>query len=363
MPRVLTLKKVEGTPGDVYYPLQIKHVPKPEPGPHEVLVRLKAAALNHRDLFIRRHQYPAISFAHALLADGCGVVEQVGAACTRRRLLHTPVVLTPMRGWASDPAGPEPGGAAFTVTGASKLTDVGTAQDYVAVHEDEVEPVPPHLSAVEAAALPLVGLTAWRAVVTKAGCRDGGRNVLITGIGGGVALQALQFAVALGCRVYVTSGDAAKLDRARQLGAVAGVLYSDDAWDRRLRAMLPADRPFLDAVVDGAGAHVVAKSVKLLRPGGVIAQYGMTAAPRMDWLMQAVLANVELKGTTMGSRSEFADMVAFVRDHKLKPVVSRTVRGLGDLDAIDGLFADMETGRQFGKLVIEIDDDEASSKL
>ncbi|EQK98475.1 Alcohol dehydrogenase superfamily, zinc-type [Ophiocordyceps sinensis CO18] len=89
----------------------------------------------------------------------------------------------------------------------------------------------------------------------------------------------------------------------------------------------------------------------------------MTASPRMDWVMQAVLANVELKGTTMGSRKEFGDMVAFVREHELKPVVSRTARGLGDLDAIDSLFADMEAGRQFGKLVIEIDDDEASSKL
>lgn len=328
-----------------------------------MLVRLQAAALNHRDLFIRHHQYPAISFDHPLLADGCGVVEQLGASVGNgtRRLLHQRVVLTPMRGWAADPAGPEPG-AVFTVTGASKLTEVGTAQDYVAVHEDEVELAPPHLSAVEAAALPLVGLTAWRALVTKAGC-GAGHNVLITGIGGGVALQALQFAAARACRAYVTSGDAAKLERARQLGAVGGVLFTDDAWDSQLRAMLPAERPFLDAVVDGAGAHVVAKTVKLLRPGGVIAQYGMTASPRMDWVMQAVLANVELKGTTMGSRKEFGDMVAFVREHELKPVVSRTARGLGDLDAIDALFADMEAGRQFGKLVIEIDDDEASSKL
>lgn len=328
-----------------------------------MLVRLKAAALNHRDLFIRHHQYPAIALDHALLADGCGIVEKVGASVGQdaRRLLNQPVVLTPMRGWASDPAGPEPG-TAFSVIGASKLTEAGTAQDYIAVHEDEVELAPSHLSAVEAAALPLVGLTAWRALVTKAGGRQAS-NVLITGIGGGVALQALQFAVALGCRAYVTSGDEAKLDRARRLGAAGGVLYTEDAWDRQLKAMLPADRPFLDAVVDGAGAHVVAKSVKLLRSGGVIAQYGMTASPRMDWVMQAVLANVELKGTSMGSRAEFADMMAFVREHRLKPVVSRTVRGLGDLDAIDGLFADMEAGRQFGKLVIEIDDEEASSKL
>lgn len=327
----------------------MRRVARPEPGRREVLVRLRAAALNHRDLFIRRRQYPAISFERALLADGCGFVEQVGADVGARHLLGRLVVLAPMRGWASDPAGPGPG---FAVLGA--------AQDYVAVHEDDVEPAPAHLAAAEAAALPLAGLTAWRALVTKAGRP---RSLLITGVGGGVALQALQFAVAMGCRAWVSSGDPAKLHRARRLGAAGGVLYTDDDWERRLRAMLPPDRPFLDAIVDGARARVVASAVRLLRPGGVIVQYGMTTLPRTDWLMQAVLANIELKGTTMGSRREFADMVAFVREHELRPVICRTVRGLGDLDTIDGLFADMAAGRQFGKLVIEIDQQETPSSL
>lgn len=340
--------------------LQIKEVPRPEPGPHEVLVRLSAAALNHRDLFIRHHQYPAISFSNALLADGYGVVVRTGSSVTRTGLLDRPVILTPMRGWESDPAGPE---GVFTVTGGSKLSDVGTAQDYIVVHEDEVEPAPAHLSPAEGAALPLVGLTGWRALVTKAGCASPGKNVLITGIGGGVALQVLQFAVAFGCNAFVTSGDQAKIDRAKQLGAKGGVVYKNDAWEKDLQAMLPSDRPFLDAVIDGAGGKVVSKSVRLLKAGGVIAQYGMTVSPKMDWLMQAVLANVELKGTTMGSKKEFRDMVAFVDDKKIRPVVSRTVKGLSNIEAIDGLFADMEAGRQFGKLVIEIDDDGSSSKL
>ena len=249
--------------------LQIKEVPEPEPGPHEVLVRLSAAALNHRDLFIRHHQYPAISFTSALLADGYGVVVQTGPSVTRTGLLNKPVILTPMRGWESDPAGPEPGGT-FTIVGSSKLSDVGTAQDYIVVHEDEVEPAPAHLSPAEGAALPMVGLTGWRALVTKAGCTSPGKNVLITGIGGGVALQVLQFAVAFGCNVFVTSGDQAKIDRAKQLGAKGGVIYKNEAWEKDLQAMLPGDRPFLDAVVDGAGGKVVSKSVRLLKPGGVI---------------------------------------------------------------------------------------------
>lgn len=269
-----------------------------------------------------------------------------------------------MRGWESDPAGPE-GWPAFAVTGGTKLTDVGTAQDFIVVPEDEVELAPDHLSPTEGAALPLVGLTGWRALVTKTnGAAAAGNNILITGIGGGVALQVLQFAVGFGCNVFVTSGDQAKIDRAKQMGAQGGVIYKDEAWDKTLAAMLPKDRLLLDAVIDGAGGKVVAKTVKLLKPGGVISQYGMTVSPKMDWLMQAVLANVELKGTTMGSKKEFKDMIAFVKEKKIRPIVSRTVKGLDNLEAINGLFADMEGGKQFGKLVIEIGEaNDTSSKL
>jgi NADPH:quinone reductase-like Zn-dependent oxidoreductase len=276
-------------------------------------------------------------------------------------LLNKSVILTPMRGWESDPLGPEDP-QKFAVTGATKLYDVGTAQDYIAVPEGEVELAPSYLSAVESAALPLVGLTGWRALVTKAGISGPGKNVLVTGIGGGVALQVLQFAVAFGSNVYVTSGDRAKIDKAVKMGAKGGVIYKDDDWGNQVRNLLPKDRPYLDAVIDGAGGNVIAQSARILRPGGVVAQYGMTVSPKMDWHMLAVLANIELKGTTMGSSREFRDMVEFVRTHEIRPVVSRTVRGLSNLEAIDGLFADMENGSQFGKLVIEVDDD-SNSKL
>lgn len=336
--------------------LQIKEVPKPTPGPNEVLVRITSAALNHRDLFMRRHLYPAISFTNPLLADGHGTVVALGPSITRNDLhLNARVLLTPMRGWLADPAAPEDP-RTFAVTGGSKLTPVGAAQDFIAVSEDEVEPAPGHLSTAEAAALPLVGLTGWRALVTKSNAAFPGANVLVTGIGGGVALQVLQFGVAFGCRVFVTSGDEAKIARAVELGARGGVVYRNEGWEKELRALLPADRPFLDAVIDGAGGDIVGKTVKLLKAGGVIAQYGMTVSPKMDWLMQAVLANVELKGTTMGSRQEFRDMVAFVDEKKIRPVVSRVVKGLDNIAEIDSLFADMDKGRQFGKLVIEIDD-------
>ena len=192
------------------------------------------------------------------------------------------------------------------------------------------------------------------------------KSILITGIGGGVALAALQFAVALGCDVWVTSSSAEKIARAVALGARGGVSYREHPgdWERRLAAQLPAaEWPFVDAVIDGAGGDAVARAApRLLRPGGVLVSYGMTAAPRVEWPMTAVMRNLELRGSTMGSRAEFAAMVAFVRRARLRPVVSRVVRGLADLDAVEGLFADI---RQFGKLVVEIapPEDEDAAKL
>ena len=260
-----------------------------------------------------------------------------------------------MRGWESDPLAPEDS-KKFTVVGGAQATDSGTAQEYVVVDEGEVVRAPEHLSPAEGAALPLVGVTAWRALVTKSGNALPGRNILITGIGGGVALQALQFAAALGCNVYVTSGDADKIDKATQMGARGGVCYRDQDWDKQLAAMLPRDRPYIDAVIDGAGGDIMARTIRLIKAGGVIVSYGMTLGAKMDWLATAFLKNVELRGTSMGSKKEFREMVRFVSEKGIRPVVSRVARGgLDNLDEINALFDEMKAGRQFGKLVVLID--------
>ncbi|GAB1316722.1 Zinc-binding dehydrogenase [Madurella fahalii] len=367
MPYALTVKKIEGgKPGQVYYPLELNNVAKPTPGPRQVLVKLSAAALNHRDLFIRQHLYPGISFTHPFLADGYGTVVSLGLdpSPLAQSLLNRPVLLTPCRGWESDPDGPENLGKGFSICGASVGTEVGTAQEWVVVDEDEVVLAPEHLTPAEGAALPLVGLTGWRALVTKSGNAEKGRNILVTGIGGGVALQVLQFAVAKGCNVFVTSGDDGKIERAVGMGAKGGVNYKSEGWEKKLLGMLPKEGPFLDAVVDGAGGDVVSRMLKLLKPGGVISSYGMTIGPKMDWLMKAALNQIELRGSTMGSKAEFRAMVDFVREHNIRPVVSKVVKGLDNLEGIEGLFEDMKAGKQFGKLVILIDAEaDSSSKL
>ncbi|KAM3423696.1 hypothetical protein BST61_g1108 [Cercospora zeina] len=362
MPKALVIEKIDGKPGQVYYPLKTIEQPMPSPKETELLVRITSAALNHRDLFIRQALYGAIGFGVPLLADGCGIVIQTGSSPEAQKWLNKRVILNPGHGWASDPDGPEsPSG--YAILGGTKLNPVGTAAEFLAIPAREVEEAPKHLTSNEAAALPLAGLTAWRALMTKSGQAQPGRNILITGIGGGVAVMALLYAVAAGANVYVSSGSAEKIAVAKKLGAKGGVNYKEKDWDKQLKEMLPKERKKLDAIVDGAGGDVVLRGAKLLRDGGIISQYGMTVGPKMTWTMPAVLKNIELRGSTMGSRKEFAELVKFVNEKGLKPLVSRSVKGIDNLKDIDSLFEDMNKGSQLGKLVIEISAEDAKSKL
>lgn len=174
------------------------------------------------------------------------------------------VILTPGRGWKDSPDGPEEVGG-YKILGGTKTFPLGTLQEFAVVNEDEVDLAPSHLSPAEAAALPLTGLTGWRALVSKSGNALPGRNILVTGIGGGVALNVLQFAVGKGCNVYVTSGSKEKVDKAVAMGAKGGVNYKEDGWEKELKKQLPKNRPYIDAVIDGAGGNVVSKALRLLK--------------------------------------------------------------------------------------------------
>ena len=234
----------------------------PVPAPTCLVVKMTHAALNHRDLFIRQQLYPNIAFETPLLSDGCGLVVGAGSTELEQRWLNKRIVLNPGRGWHSAPEGPE---EEYRILGGTKGCSLGTLQEYLAVEASEVEEAPEHLSSVEAAGLPLAGLTAWRAVVTKSGNAERGRNILITGIGGGVALMALQFAKARGCNVFVTSGDDNKLKTALAMGARGGVNYKSERWEKELKEKLPKDKGWFDAIIDGAGGNVVEKGIKLLK--------------------------------------------------------------------------------------------------
>lgn len=242
--------------------------------------------------------------------------------------------------------------------GASQQYPNGTLQEEAVFEEAELVEAPDHLDDVRAAALPLCGVTAWRAVFTK-GKVEKGMNVLIPGIGGGVALMATQFCVAAGANVWVTSSKQEKIDRAvEELGVSGGVLYTAEKWQNDLAEKLKAAKQSgIDVVVDGAGGDIVVRLQKLLKQGARVVSYGMTTGPKMDWPMGAVLKNVDLLGSTMGSRKEFKDMVKFVSEKRIIPVVSSVVEGLGEGE-VESLFTEMDQGKQFGKLVIRINSGE-----
>src|SRR5947208_8562758 len=197
--------------------LRLETAPDPQPGPGEVVVRLKAAALNHRDVWIRKGLYAGIKLPVILGSDWAGTVSAVGPTVDAK-LLGRDVVINPGLDWGNDERVQSP---QFRILG---LPDDGTYAELVKVPASAVYPKPAGWSWEEAAALPLAGLTAYRAVVTRAQVASCD-TVLVTGIGGGVSLFALQIAKAQGARVVVTSGSDAKLERARQLGAVGGANY------------------------------------------------------------------------------------------------------------------------------------------
>lgn len=302
--------------------------------PDEGTFKVLATALNHRDLFQRQGLYPGLAFGTTMGSDAVGMLDG-------RRML-----MMPCRGWDQDPRHPERV-AEFGILGGTKQVRLGTLQEWMPAEHDELEQCPSHLSDYEAAALPLAGLTAFRATFTKARVRRGHR-VLITGIGGGVALFAMQFCLAAGASVYVTSSSAAKLRRAVGMGAVAGFDYTDPAWHTRLAEHL--NKELLDAVIDEAGGDVMERVVRLMH-GGRVVVYGMTTGPQITFPMTAVLRHIDLLASTMGSREEFSEMVAFVARHQIRPVVSAVVHGL---ERTERAFEHLRDPQHFGKVVIAL---------
>lgn len=298
----------------------VRDVPMPKPQGDMVLVKILAAGMNRRDEWSALGLYPGLVYENSTLGcDGCGIV--VNPETLEPEQGAQLYLLTPSRGWEKDPAGPEAalpnaprsvlqnefGGQGFGILGATRaVCGVGTFAEYIAVDRSQLVPAPKHLSAVQSAALPCAAVTAYRAAFTK-GKIQAGQNVLITGIGGGVALLALQLVVAAGAHVYVTGGSEAKIERAKELGAKAGAMYRDQDWPQKLRKALPEDRPYLDVVIDSAGGDINVQALAAgLRHGGRIVVYGMTAVPKTTFTMRDVLTNLDLQGMSSTSHRHHA---------------------------------------------------------
>jgi NADPH:quinone reductase-like Zn-dependent oxidoreductase len=318
-------------------PLVLEDRPEPSPGEGQVVVELRAAALNRRDFWITLGLYPGIRPGVVLGSDGAGVVAEVGEGISPD-WRGQEVIIDPGIGWGDDPRAQSD---EFRILG---MPDDGTFAERIVVSAEQLHPKPEHLDWQEAAALPLAGVTGYRALVTQGGVREGDR-VLVSGIGGGVATTVLQFALAKGASVVVTSSSDEKIARAVELGALGGVDYREDDWAKRLGKEFG---PF-DVIIDSAGGEGYASFVHLARPGGAVVNFGATAGPpgSLD-LFKMFWKQVRLIGSTMGSPADFDAMLAFVNEKKLRPVVDRVVQLEEGAEAV----ASMKSAPQFGKVVL-----------
>jgi NADPH:quinone reductase-like Zn-dependent oxidoreductase len=317
--------------------LTVSEVEEPQPEPGEIRVRLRAAALNHRDLhfFDTPVEQPVI-----LGSDGSGIVDAVGSGVAGWSP-GAEVVINPSLDWGDrDDVYAEP----FTILG--DPCD-GTFAEAICVTAAHVFPRPAHLPWEEAAALPLAGLTAYRALFARAQVKAG-ETVLIHGIGGGVALFALQFARAAGARIMVTSTSDEKLERASALGADLAVNSRTADWVDAARTW---SRGGVDAVVESIGGEYFTRSLDALRQGGRLVSFGRSMRTEtavnigtLFWQQLTIL------GSMMGSPRDFAAMLDFVAAHRIVPIIDSTYPLAEGREA----FRRMKAGQQFGKIVLAI---------
>ncbi|MCR5889088.1 zinc-binding dehydrogenase [Hymenobacter sp. J193] len=321
-------------------PLKLRKVPTPTPAAGEVQVQLHAAALNHRDVWIQKGQYAGLKFPIILGSDGAGRVSAVGEG-VEPDLLGREVLINPGQNWGDNPAAQA---RSFTILG---LPHDGTFAEYVCVPARAVQAKPTHLSFAQAAALPLGGVTAYRALFTRAALQPGER-VLISGVGGGVALLTLQMAVAVGAEVWVTSGSSEKIVKAVALGARGGISYKTEKWPAQL--INEAGGGF-DVVVDSAAGPGFNDLLDAAAPGARIVFYGGThgAIPQVPpakifWKQLSIL------GSTMGTEQDFARMVTLFEQHKLVPAIDEIL----PLASGEKALHRMAQGLQFGKIILQI---------
>ncbi len=303
--------------------------------PEQIIVNIHAAALNHRDLWITKGQYAGLRYPIILGSDGVGVVAADESGLSQQRVL-----INPNTAWGSSERVQNKN---YHILG---LPNNGTLAEQLLTTRDRLHLAPAHLSDSEAAALPLAGLTAYRALFTKANLQKG-EKILINGIGGGVALLAMQLALAAGAEVYVTSSDDEKLARAVQLGATAGANYRAPKWQKTF----VQQHGEMDVVIDSAGGDGFAALTDVAAAGGRIVFYGGGNGNINNLNPQKIFwKQLSIFGSTMGSDAEFAAMLHFVAQHKIIPIID----SIFDLQDAKAAFERMNSGAQFGKIIVKM---------
>jgi zinc-binding alcohol dehydrogenase/oxidoreductase len=322
--------------------LRIETIADPVPGPQQILVKVERAALNRRDLYITQGRYAGIRLPCTLGADGAGTVAQLGAEVTGPAV-GTPVVINPALHWSDDPHELHAFGGGEILG----MPSDGTFAEFVAVPAQNVYRRPSTLTSDEAAAIPLAGLTAYRAVFTR-GRVSTDDTVLITGIGGGVQTLALLFVKHAGARAIVTSGSDEKLERARILGADATVNYKRTPdWHKEVRAACEGPGPTL--VIDSSGGDTLAKAIDIAAPSARIVLYGGTTGDATIRPYAIFWKHLTVMGTSMGSPADFQAMLALF-ESGLHPVIDR----ISPMEEAAPAVQRLAESAQFGKILLAI---------
>ena len=325
--------------------VRVQHVPRPSAGPGQLLVRVRAAAMNHLDLWIRRGLPIDTTMPHIGGSDVAGVVEETGDGVDGGRVGERVVVNPSLWCGACHECrrGEESLCVRYRILG--EHTDGGFAE-LVAVDADHAYRIPDEMAFEDAAALPISYMTAWRALVTRAAVRPG-EDVLVIGASGGTAIAAVQIARLAGARVFaVTSGEE---NVARLLDLGADVVYDRTAEDWSAAVHRDTGRRGVDVVVENVGAATWKGSMRALARGGRLVTYGATAGPKVELDVRAMFwKQLQVIGTTMASRGEFEEMLRVAFSGRLRPVIDSVM----PLDDAADAHARLEAGGQFGKIVL-----------
>ncbi len=321
--------------------LEYSDVPDPVPAAGEVCVRLVAAAVNRRDISIRKRAASEAMLPLIPGSDGAGVIEAVGTG-VQAWTVGQAVMINPALDWGTSPKCP---GRNFRILGGP---DDGTYAEKIRLPAENVFPKPENISFQEAAACPVGLLTAWRALVTLAEVQPGDR-VLIPGVGSGVATFAVQIARLYGAAVYVTSSNDHKLQQARALGAEGGVNYRDPNWLAQIKEL--AGGAGFDVVLDSVGSATFASGLNLLAMGGRLVTFGATTGAQVEFNVRQIYStHLQILGTTLGSPWEFEAAVRQLAAGEIKPVIDRAFA----LKEAGKAQKRLEDGLQFGKIILEI---------
>src|SRR5258706_1058744 len=319
--------------------IELREIPKPTLTPGKVLVEMKAVALNRRDDWIREGKYPGIKFGVTMGSDGAGIVEEVSDDASRD-WAGQEVVINPNIDWGPDP---EVQAKNYTILG---MPVNGTFAEYIVVHSDRLQHKPLHLDFLQAATLPLGGLTAFRALFRRGALRSG-QNVLISGFGGGVAQFAFLFAKAAGANVYITSGSDEKIGRAVKMGAKGAYNYKRET----NYGELWKTKGGFDLIIDSAGGDQLNNFIKMLKPCGKIVCYGATnGTPSKLDLYRLFWNQLSLLGSTMGNDHEFNGMLTFVSKHQIRPIID----SIRPFSKIAESFTDITKPNKVGKIVFQV---------